>query len=665
MILDNITLYNFGLYRGFQTINLTPPSPDKPIVLFGGLNGGGKTTLLDAIQLALYGKLARCSNRNSLSYGDYLSRCIHSGYNPTREAAIILEFRHTIDGESASYRVQRKWSNDNRSVSDSVIINRNGAIDEVLAERWAEFVEDLLPSNIAHLFFFDGEKIEAFADPARSAELLQSAMHSLLGLDMVDRLNGDLLALERRKKEEALDSASKVQVGELAVEIEAIHKLNETTNEKFAKANRDIDNAAKALDRIEQTFRLEGGTLFEQRQQLESEHAHLKGALAQTTKELVAIAGQSDTPLLILTHLLTSLNDQHGIEKNQRDNDILLRLLADRDEWLLDRLRHLGAAEELTQQTTALLDSDRQGRVFQHTPQAFALLSKEATGLLLALLPFQANEARERLNDRLAKAQQLREELEQQDRRLGAIPESDNIHSLIEERQRLKTELNHMRQLRDALQEELKARSNAAERLEAERNKLLESVARDELKRLDAQRLLNFSERSRDTLKQFRENVLSHNINRIEAMILKSFNALMHKDNFVHDLNINPQTFDLMLRDGQGRLIEANRLSAGERQLLAVSMLWGLARASGRTLPIVIDTPLGRLDSQHRANLIERYFPTASEQVLLLSTDEEIDPHYYRQLAPSIGRTYHLDYDDAQAFTKVKPGYFWSEELAS
>ena len=79
MLLEQIKLKNFGLYSGDQTINLLPPSPNKPIILFGGLNGGGKTTLLDAIQLGLFGGHARISNRGTKGYQNYLSQCIHKG----------------------------------------------------------------------------------------------------------------------------------------------------------------------------------------------------------------------------------------------------------------------------------------------------------------------------------------------------------------------------------------------------------------------------------------------------------------------------------------------------------------------------------------------------------------------------------------------------------
>src|SRR5438034_10409639 len=89
-------------------------------------------------------------------------------------------------------------------------------------------------------------------------------------------------------------------------------------------------------------------------------------------------------------------------------------------------------------------------------------------------------------------------------------------------------------------------------------------------------------------------------------------------------------------------------------------MLWGLARASARPLPAVIDTPMARLDAAHRQHLVERYFPNASHQVIVLSTDTEVDRRYYEMLQPAIARAYHLRYDERSWPTGPAGGYFWT-----
>jgi DNA sulfur modification protein DndD len=151
----------------------------------------------------------------------------------------------------------------------------------------------------------------------------------------------------------------------------------------------------------------------------------------------------------------------------------------------------------------------------------------------------------------------------------------------------------------------------------------------------------------------------------MEVLMLESFRNLLRKSDLVHELTIDPTTFEVTLSGQDGKKLPFDRLSAGERQLLATSLLWGLARASGRPVPTVIDTPLGRLDSSHRKHLIERYFPCASHQVILLSTDEEIIGSYYEKLKPYISRTYLLDHDEEAGQTQIVEGYFKRYEAAS
>src|SRR5205807_8012674 len=94
----------------------------------------------------------------------------------------------------------------------------------------------------------------------------------------------------------------------------------------------------------------------------------------------------------------------------------------------------------------------------------------------------------------------------------------------------------------------------------------------------------------------------------------------------------------------------------------SLSVLWALAKASGRPLPMVIDTPLGRLDSEHRGHLVDRYFPHTSHQVIILSTDTEIDRTYVRTLTPSISHSYQLRYDQGDARCIIEDGYFWGPD---
>jgi DNA sulfur modification protein DndD len=115
------------------------------------------------------------------------------------------------------------------------------------------------------------------------------------------------------------------------------------------------------------------------------------------------------------------------------------------------------------------------------------------------------------------------------------------------------------------------------------------------------------------------------------------------------------------LRDQSGHVIPREELSAGEKQILAISILWALSKTSGRPLPVIIDTPLGRLDSHHRMNLVKNYFPHAGHQVILLSTDTEVDQGLHTELKPYVSHYWHLIFDKGERRTCAREEYFWKE----
>ena len=143
--------------------------------------------------------------------------------------------------------------------------------------------------------------------------------------------------------------------------------------------------------------------------------------------------------------------------------------------------------------------------------------------------------------------------------------------------------------------------------------------------------------------------------------VMECFNRLLRKDDLLHNIEINPHTFEVKLHDKSGYTIPREDLSTGEKQILAISILWGLAKTSARPLPVIIDTPLARLDSAHRINLVEGYFPHAAHQVILLSTDTEVDKQLFTMLQPHISHCYHLIYDKGEQRTIPRQEYFWRE----
>src|SRR5262249_43737454 len=154
-----------------------------PIVLFGGMNGAGKTTILDAVQLGLYGSRTKSSNRLGKAYDDYLRECVHRGVDVEDETSVSISFRYVADGAEHRYEVSRGWSLKDKTVRERVKVSKDDNVDQVLSDHWGDVVEDLIPLGISQLFFFDAEKIRFLADDETDTASLGVAIKSLLGLD--------------------------------------------------------------------------------------------------------------------------------------------------------------------------------------------------------------------------------------------------------------------------------------------------------------------------------------------------------------------------------------------------------------------------------------------------------------------------------------------------
>lgn len=625
-------------------------------MLIGGLNGVGKTTLLDALQLVLYGKQAKCSNRGALGYDAFLSRCINRGVDPGEGAGLEIQFRHVAEGREQVYRVHRSWRQNGNGIKERLEVLRNGSFDRLLTDSWAEFADEFIPSRLAHLFFFDGEQIESLADLANAANLIQSAIFSLLGLDLVDRVSSDLIVLERRKRASVQQKTDRTHIEALQSELRELKGNKDELVQQGGSAQNLLELKQKQLEHLENEIAAAGGGLFEQRSLLESQRADLAskiGSLEEDLRELSAGAA----PLLLVRTLLERTFQQVEQEKVGQQAEALGETLRERDESLVRLAAQAGVAARQLTAISDFLEQDRKTRTRATCASRYLNVSSEGEQLLPNVLLGVLPECQSRAEELLLVLEQVRSAQLDIERKLAAVPDEATLAPQLSRRQELLAAVSQVSAHIEIFEVRSAELRGQIRHKEARLQSLLEIEAKESFEKDDRQRFILHSERVRTTLLEFRRRVVSQHIRRIEELVLDSFRQLLRKRRLVASLRINEETFALELEGADGRPLSSERLSAGERQLLAVSLLWGLARASGRPLPAVIDTPLGRLDSSHRRHLVERYFPYASHQVLLLSTDEEIRGEYYQKLTRWIGHSYRLDFDDTQNATRIEVGY--------
>lgn len=664
MILDKIVLTNFGLYAGRQQITLTPPSRDKPVVLFGGLNGGGKTTILDALQLCLFGTHARTSNRGRLAYLEYLSRCIHS-HGKHDSASIQLSLRHSIQGVEDRYTLKRSWTRKKQRCTEEFKVLKNDRLSPALADNWAFEVEDLMPANIAHLFLFDGEQIERYASPSDSAGVIGTAIQNLLGLNLVDQLDKDIQVFERRKRSQQLDEEARTKVATAEAELEKVsERIRGVKQDRAALRTHQMERRRLELQAADEEFQRLGGGLFERRQQIEAKLAVAELEFEESSENLRELAAGA-LPLLLVSDLLKS-----AAARDQEDQEIaqarqLCDLLSDRDGAVLAYLKANSVDSETRTLLREYLVQDRAIHQNRATQTTSLDLSNQARRSLTAVLHIQFDDLRRAVSDGLARQSSVESDLKEARSLCHSVPQEDVIANVIRRREVLRADLTRL-ELEDAsMARDIERLQGEAERGERALAALMEADIKDRERRDDRTRMLHCAKRVRETLTDFRAATIERHVARIEHLVLESYQHLLRKTSLVTRLAIDPETFSLTLFGKSGDVLPAESLSAGERQLLGIALLWGLGRASGRPLPTAIDTPLGRLDTDHRRHFVEHYVPFASHQTLLFSTNEEIVGDYLQRLTPWIGHCYFLNHDDQRGSTEVIRGYFEGERISN
>lgn len=336
MLLRELVLHDVGVYRGRQILPLTT-TPDRPVVLIGGLNGCGKTTLLDSLQLVMYGSRARCSGRAGRSYDEFLRSLINHKASAADGAAIRLSFDVELEGFTHEYIVHRSWRVVGKKLRESLEVRLDGRHSRSLSEGWAEHVEELLPLEIASLFFFDGEKIEALADPERAAAVVRTAVHSLLGIGTLDQLRIDLVALQRRQVVPGDDEAGEQRVAQLGEELKDAQAQLDAVALSRGRLEVQHNKAELDLSKAEEAFLRDGGALFEERQRLEHEYALATDQVTSLRSDLQRLA-DGVLPLALVGQLVVDLQAQADVEGSTQRGEQLVELLAQRDQWLLEQL---------------------------------------------------------------------------------------------------------------------------------------------------------------------------------------------------------------------------------------------------------------------------------------------------------------------------------------
>lgn len=662
MKLNRIVLENYGPYEGRIEFSLRT-TEDAPIVLFGGKNGAGKTSLFDAIQVCLHGRSAFDERLSRQEYEAWLRSQLHEANGERATTAKIqLDFEYADLGRTDNYIVTREIRDRGKSVVDELAVKRNGSpLSDLDAEQWDDFLKELIPPGISQLFFFDGEKIQQLAEEMKNQDNFAEALSSLLGLDLIERLDSDLSIYLSQKLDEEGKEELAAKIETLRDEIGEIEARQEELEDQIEAKEERINELSEQIEKKEQELTQQGGDYAEKREQfkerrtrLQTEREALKDQIREIATGCYPFSLAPDLCRGVVDQLEQERKEEEELAAKNRASD-LLGELADDEEILTETGVDPDSASQVVGQLQAALDErldtpdEDEYRLAEEFSRREQQEMEAVVDRALTEVPTKLQKFTQELEEKTKEQQELETKLQRAPEQSIIQPVLNDIHELSEERSRLKQEVEDHRTELEELEER---RSKKAVSLE---NRLDD---REEIETVSDRAAL--ASDVREVVQDYQEKLVEKKLTQLESALTDRYLQLSNKAGLYEQVLIDVEDVSISIETRNGTRKDQSQLSAGERQIFATAMLWALADISGRPLPFMIDTPLARLDQDHRGNLVESFFPNAAHQVLIFSTDTEITEERYEELRDQIAAEYHLVADEESGRTEVSPGYFWT-----
>lgn len=645
MIINRLTMHNFGVYAGTNTFEFTS---EKPIVLIGGMNGRGKTTFLEAILLSLYGANSIAYKESDYnSYNQYLRSYVNNN-SWSQSSYVEIEFLLN-ESSNDTYFVRRKWNALSRITKEEISVQQNGVYSEFLTQNWAMFVENILPSALSSFYFFDGEKIAELA-VAKTDDQMKASIRSMLGMTTLDVLKNDLGRIVKKINRNNKADESNKHLETLREERDqAISKL-EKIDESISIAIKKVENLQEELEQLHKKYELQGGAVLEQRQSLMQKRAQIQTEIVQNAELLVGMAA-TELPIFLVRDLVSQIKLQAEDEHN---DFIMQQALEQMDDYLSDFEMQYPESIEASR---IFVDYVRKQTEADSSPRVYEI-SDHALFQMNDLVENTLQQSVNNTKSLLANKADLKKQLDAVESYLTLDINEKDLTAIYDQIKAKEADLVEAQVEYNRLQQERSSINSIVTIKSAEYSRDIEVFLQKLELHDDSERMMKYSNIALRILEAYAVELQRRKTGTLGATITKCYKQLANKKNLIQEIVMNPETLDMQYLDEKGNEVSKESLSAGEKQLMVIAILWALALCSKKKLPVIIDTPLSRLDSQHRTSIINTYFPNASDQTIILSTDTEIDQNYYEMMKNSVGDEFTLVYSEETKSTSIKKGYF-------
>jgi DNA sulfur modification protein DndD len=651
----NITVENFGVFNGKHFFELSPHfdrGQARHLTIVSGHNGAGKTTLFQAIGLALFGSAFLGDPVSTQQYNNFILSRMHrisDGTKLSDSSKVALTIQFVRSGQYFDIEVERQWQRNGRFLKETLVVLQDGQLPEIDQGDYQTWLDDFVSPGVGHICLFDAEQLDSLASAEQQSKILRETLDRLLGLDLVHRLQVDLEQLITRQGTTAKIDQLYTKVLERRAIVEEIEERLTQQRRELEEVNADVSSCASALAQQERLLAAEGGAyaakrplLQERLQVVKKEVDTLSGELRDMCADLLPFALAPELCLQLSKRLSAEID----IRRNKMFNTLWqekipqVEVLLRTDEiWekievppnVRERL-----TERLVEKLTSLnsSQSSEDTKIIHHLADPEQKQLKQWILQVLRTIPQQVQSLGERLRNLKTEQRRLEADLER-------APDDAVLAPLHAEMARLQNIL-HEKQKKQTL---LSTQIGSLQYQYNEKFRELQVVLEQYEKAHKVEKQQRLAERSRLVLRTYKDALVQQKLAALEEALTVCFNRICRKETLLSRVSIHPEDFSIHLEGTDGNTINLNNLSAGERQLYALALIWALRLVSSRPLPLAIDTPLARLDEMHRLRLVNDYIPKVSDQVLLFTTDAELDVNLLAQVEPYLARIYQLRHD--------------------
>lgn len=670
MIFKKIIFNNYKTYYGIQEIDLSisKDSPEKNIILIGGLNGSGKTTFLKAILYILYGQ--RYTNsylNNSQDQTKFFSNIINDNFfeeggrecsisliiqtNKNEEWTIIVRWYvdHTkkVSVEERELRIKKSPT----SPSKNLLINK----DKI--ETYNKIIDKQFPFFSAPFFIFDGEEIRQLIEK-QDTEEMKDAIQKISGIRSNEVLLDDLNKLKQKIVSNLNKSSNYSKAIDLQNNLDSLLAQIDIAKDKYDNSRirlLDLQNKQENIQQIKANKLISNSS---SREVILKSIGNIEQNLQNKKNELQNYFKENKIYIL-LNDKIVKLKDRLREEKKYQDYITLKNTMLQPYEKFISELFLAKITPELSLEQKEQIKLVGQNiwlkdkrKSEQDMPYIEELhdLNNSNRNYLMNIVPKTIDPMLRIINE----VDKLDNELQEIMLKLKNAPEANDVKEEEIELQNLNIQIGKEQMI-------LNARNKKLNSLNEEKRSIESQISKLSNVKINAEELyeeLKYLEKTIMAIRRYEEEYTLYKSLLIKEEFESMLNKLFRKQDEFGKIEFDINTYSIKLYNDKMREINITDRSAGEMQMISSALIWALIKASKLDVPVVIDTPLGRLDSQHRNHLVEHYYKHLSKQVIILSTDTEITSDYVELMTKSSQRQYLLDYDDSKKYSIIRDGYF-------